>query len=227
MTARNDSLKAENILAFKPKTIKFEFENHSELFRLGETFYQDITSGVNSFGFSSIGYEMSQKRTVVGLACYFKTKGLKNIAIIADDLGVGLYPELIKHSHPEQISCSIKQYQIDVKRIHGHSDLIHLAPLLQTKEIETIKELKGLLSCYDLVLWDIPPWHKIQTSPEVYMNMIHHIQSLSLVVTPSLSSQEEVKRVHQFFSDYGVNLKGFILDSYKKKKKDLDLEKSA
>lgn len=202
-----------NILEFKKNKLLFQIANHHELFRLGESFLHDFKQGIQSFGFSSIGYDMSQKRTVLGLACFFDFKNVGKIAIISDSFEQGIYSEVMKHSH-KVVRASENGHEFEVSSFADNFDLIDMTPLLGRKGLETIQGLRGALSAYDLVLWDLPRWLKLQEDPQSYLAMIFHLQSLSVIVTPSLSKNEEIKKAKQFFMDYGVSLKGFILDTH-------------
>lgn len=206
------SRKQDNVLIFRKKSLLFEIENHQELFALGRTFLPDISKGVQSFGFSSLGYEMSQKRTVLGLACFINYKNLGKVAIVSDSFENNIFSNLVQHSRVKSVDVGGAE-NCEIHDFADSFDLIEMSTLLQTKSLERMHGLEGILQNYDLVLWDLPPWYKLQKSSQVYLSIISCVESLSIVVAPSLSKNEEIKRAKKFFGDYGISLKGFVLDN--------------
>ena len=55
-------------------------------------------------------------------------------------------------------------------------------------------------------------------NPEIYYPMIMNFDCLSIIVAQALSKKEDIEELRSFFSGYGINLKGLIVDKNSKEK---------
>lgn len=191
-----------------------EIENHHELFELGKKFLQQHESGISMFGFSSLGHEMGQKRTILGLACYFDYHSIGRVAILSDSFATELYGEIIECSTNTHLEIK-KNILLPIKIFGDRLDLIDISKFEQTGALKGPSLAKALATKYDVILCDLPSWDVLKHSIEKYLSLILSVQSLSVVVTSSLAKTDEIEKVSHFFKNYGLNLDGFILDGYK------------
>lgn len=61
-------------------------------------------------------------------------------------------------------------------------------------------------------LWDMPSINKMKDEPEKFYVAFSFINNISLVVDFKYSSVRKTKEVIDFFKNYSLKLKGFILD---------------
>ncbi len=209
----------------RKKRTKFFYhvENHQELFRIGASYLADFEAGIKNFAIGSTGYHTSQQKTIMGLASFFDHQKDLKIAIVTESLNDNFFGEIVnKEKCHEVYICD--EISFNVTTFHNHFDFILLDELLinekRAEDDEEMEELlDGFIESYDLIFWDVPEMHKIQTSSQLYYPMLERFESLSLIVAQSLSKKEEVDHTVSFFSDYGVTLKGLLMDENKSNEK--------
>jgi len=205
-----------------PFTYFYKVKNHHELFRVGQSYLNDYNNGVRSFAISSLGYQASQQRTILGLASFFdhqdSLKENLKIGIISDNLFLGPFKTIVQSSSAKGMmlnTSTASKVQILVHSFYGHFDFVDLNELIGFANMpdSTFDELiKEFLGQFDLVFWDVPELHKIQTERSSYYPMIMCFDSLTIIVAQGQTRREEVDRIRTFFGGYGINLKGLILD---------------
>lgn len=194
----------------------YQVENHQELFRIGASYYKDYESGIRSFAIGSTGYHASQQKTIMGLASFFDHQKDLKIAIITETLSNNYFSNIVENekSHDVYISDNIS---FNVTTFHNHFDFILLEEFLinikETEDFEREREMvENFLESYDVIFWDVPEIYKLQASSQIYFSMFEKFESLTLIVAQSLSKKEEIDHMVSFFSDYGVTLKGLLMD---------------
>ena len=106
---------------------------------------------------------------------------------------------------------------MEVHSFHDHFDLINLNTLLEIEndidsKLDHDEAIDQVFSTYDLILWDVPSLEKIQESPKFYYPMIMRFDFLSIIVSHTKSKEKDITSVINFYSDYGIQLKGFLLE---------------
>lgn len=214
--------KEDSSASKKRSNIFYKVNNHQELFKVGSSFMSDFESGINSFAVSSTGYQTSQQKMILGLASFFDHKENIKIAIVTDNLYDGLYQDIVKSSRQETLNYDEDMANCKVYIFHNHFEFVCLDSLLeqdhQNEEINYEERIEEFKSHYDLVFWDVPELHKIQMNPEIYYPMIMNFDCLSIIVAQALSKKEDIEELRSFFSGYGINLKGLIVDKNSKEK---------
>ena len=211
----------------------YKVSNHQELFRIGRSFYEDYISGVKSFAISSTGYQTSQQKTILGLACFFDHKDDYKIAIVSDNLQQGAFSDIVSISKTYESSLFGEDYKIKVKSFYNHFDFINLNDLLDLSANQELGEYDSvfdyIVDSYDLVFWDVPELHKIQLDSERYFPMIMKFESISIIVSKKISKQSDIDELQQFFLGYGINMKGLLFEeknNFEKKVEDIGTNKS-
>lgn len=195
----------------------YKVENHQELFRIGASYLKDYNSGIKSFAIGSTGYHTSQQKTIMGLASFFDHHDDLKIAIVTENLNQGYFSEIVDLELTHDVYLN-DEIMFNVTTFHNHFDFILLEDfLLNEKHAEDNEEEQELiddfLDSYDVIFWDVPEIHKIQSSPQIYFPILERFETLSLIVAQSLTKKEEVDHIVSFFGDYGVTLKGLLMDN--------------
>lgn len=204
--------------ADKPNRLFYRVSNHQELFKIGQSFYEDCLSGIKSFAISSTGYQTSQQKTILGLASFFDHKEDNfKIAIVSDNLDQGAFSDIVLMSKTIPSIISDKNHSLDIKSFYNHFDFIDLNKVLKLSQNDELGEFECvfdyIIDSYDIVFWDVPELHKIQIYSEIYFPMIMKFESLSIIVAKKISKQSEVDELKQFFLGYGINMKGLLFDN--------------
>jgi hypothetical protein len=194
----------------------YKVENHQELFKIGASYLKDFNSGIKSFAIGSTGYHTSQQKTIMGLASFFDHQEDLKIAIVTENLTTGYFAEIVNLEDSHEVHLT-DEIMFNVTTFHNHFDFILLEDfLLSEKHAEENEEEQDLiddfLDSYDIIFWDVPEIHKIQNCPQIYFPILERFETLSLIVAQSLTRKEEVDHIISFFGDYGVTLKGLLMD---------------
>jgi len=221
---------AEQLLKFKSTKTKakkdnscyYRVANHLELFKIGKSFFEDYEKGYKSFAISSTGYHSSQQQTILGIASFFDYNcDDVNILIISNNIFDGIYKELIESSSFNEVTFKDSHYTCDVHSFHEHFDFLDFQALVETFKKEESpdheKVLDLLFKSYDLIFWDVPELNLIKESPSIYYPVISHFDCLSIVVSNNVSRVKDVEQIGDFFSSYGLSLKGLLVDSVEMK----------
>ncbi len=212
------NVERSNVISIKSAVEKTEFykvSNHHEVYRVGASYLADYVDGIKSFAISSLGYQASQQRMILGLASYFENKKKMKIGIISDNLFLGAFKTVVQSSKVIEVSGGGKTPMILVHRFHEHFDFLDLNELIEQAKspgVDFYDLLKEVMSLFDLVFWDVPELHKIETSRVQYFPIVKCFESLSIIVAKGYTRREEVTQIRNFFSGYGINLKGLLLD---------------
>lgn len=193
----------------------YKVSNHHELFKIGNSFYNDFKNGVKSFAISSIGYQNSQQRSILGLASFFDHQEDLKIAIISDNLYLGAFKEMINAGKSNEIIFDGLDEPFEIHSFYEHFDFIDLNELTafaDSPDTSMDEILDQLMDMYDVVFWDVPELFKIQSNKETFFPIIMRFDSLSIIVAKSATNKNEVDDVKSFFLGYGINLKGLLLE---------------
>jgi hypothetical protein len=60
----------------------------------------------------------------------------------------------------------------------------------------------------------MPELHNIQSDPEAYYPAIQSFDSLSIIVSKSMSKSDEVDIIKSFFESYNISIKGLLFDPF-------------
>jgi hypothetical protein len=231
--SRSDDTPAENILNLKTKidqkankatkaqttsTCFYKVSNHLELYKIGNSFLRDYKNGYKSFAISSTGYHTSQQQTILGIASFFDhNKEPLNILIISDNIFDGTYRDVISASTLNTLEFEGDSLSCEVHSFYNHFDFLDLHSLSNKQEKDEFgeydKTLDLLFNAYDIVLWDVPELQMLEKSPQVYFPVITRFDCLSIVVSNNISKSKDVEKICNFFSSYGLSLKGLLIDS--------------
>ncbi len=211
----NSALKKdENILVHRKDNYLLQMENYHEVFFLGNKFQSDFESGVFLFGFSSLGHDMGQKRTILGLACYFDYNSLGRVAIVSDSFDNDIFSQVNSYSSRRSIDF-LGNVSVLVNRFGENLDLVKISHLPDFKQLRKGELIQSLKLHYDIVFCDLPSWDTLKNQSHNYLSLVMSLESLSVIVAPSVTKNDDIEMASKFFSNYGINFSGFIIDKHK------------
>lgn len=196
----------------------YQITNYQELYRIGKKFLDEANKGIKNFAFTSTGYKNSQQRTILGLCCFFDQNANYKIAVISDNLDLGVFNKLVSSSSSHKYTVEGGTDEINYKSFYHHFDFIDYSELinfyenhLYTKNYEA--EIKKILSNYDLIFWDIPEMESMKKHPHFHCRISHFYESMTMIVSQNATSGKQVESIKNFFGNYNVNLNGVLFDS--------------
>ncbi|MBC7430405.1 MAG: hypothetical protein H7336_17455 [Bacteriovorax sp.] len=196
----------------------YKVTNHHEFYQIGNSFLKDFREGFKSFAITSTGYKQSQQRTILALASFFDHAMPMKIAIVTNEMGEGVFKELINKSLDTDLELSMTNAnQMKVKRFYHHFDFVSFDSIFKmapagVPNYEYEHAISQFIRNYDLVLWDTPEISAFKANNNLYYPIALYFDSLSIIVSQTLSSQSEIIELQEFFTNYGVNIKGLMLD---------------
>ena len=206
----------------------YSISNYQEIFKIGKSFYDDLSRGISSYAITSTGYPYSQQNTILGLASYFDQVTNLQIAIISDNLTNGPFNNLINKSKQIDLNEELLGLNLLGYRFYDHFDFINLEEIINKYKQSSIgqydKILNSLSYQYDIIFWDVPELHKITTNLLSYIPVINKFQSVSIISrsTKQTNSKVELENIQSFFNSYGICLKGIIFETQKLKEQNFD-----
>lgn len=202
----------------------YSIKNHHELVQIGTSFLDDFNQGSKSFAITSTGYKTSQQRTILALASFFDHVSTMKIAIVSNQLNHGAFHEMVQSSNKAKLLLPVEPPKsLPVKRFYHHFDFIDFDDVLKLapEGVPTFgfeHAVSELVNHYDILFWDIPELESFKANHRLYYPIALYFDSLSIIVSQSLSKAKEVDELQKFFLDYGMNIKGILLDHTSVKK---------
>ncbi len=217
ITQRERHLKLLKDKQNPPSDYFYQIGNPLELAKIGRSFLDDFKQGIRSFAITSTDYKASQQRTVLALACYFDHLYDMKILVISDSLNHGMFGEVIQGSKKEQIHIEGTSKHIEVNHFHHHFDLIDLNKLQELNQQEKPNydfehTIQTLLKGYDIIFWDTPTLGVFRGKASSYSQTLGFIESLTIIVSQAVSHSKDVNDLKEYFSSFGVNIKGVVFD---------------
>ena len=196
----------------------YKVTNHHEFYQIGNSFLKDFREGFKSFAITSTGYKQAQQRTILALASFFDHAMPMRIAIVTNEVKDGVFEELIRTSKDTTLDLELTNAQkMKIKRFYHHFDFVSFDSIFQmapagVPNFEYEHAISQFVRNYDLILWDTPELDAFKANNNLYYPIALYFDSLSIIVSQTLSSQTEINELHEFFTNYGVNIKGLMLD---------------
>jgi len=219
-----NSLDIENRKKSKDKRRKvssyfYQVSDHPNLTKIGGSYYEDVSKGLKSFAISSTGYLESQQKTILALASFFDHKEQYKILIVSNNLEHGLYKDFIDDSSLNIVREGGEvDPEISIYRFHEHFDFISFYSLFlfsheDGPDASFEKGVNDILNTYDVIFWDIPTLGEVQNKSKFFFPLMAKFDSMTIIVAKNLSQYSELEEVKTFFNNYGVNLKGLLIDT--------------
>jgi hypothetical protein len=192
-------------------------KNNEELFRLGKEISDNLKKGIKNVALTSPGLKNTQQKTILGLCCFFDRVEHLKIAIVTDDLNLGVFQDLVANSKVMAYRLDITNFEVKYSTYYHHFDFFDYAELLKFYDThfynETFdSELERIFDHYDLILWDTPELSKMKLNPHFHYRISNFYQSLSLIVSPH-SSIAQIERIRDHFANYKLSLSRVLFDT--------------
>lgn len=196
----------------------YRIENPGQLAQIGRSYLEDYKKGIKNFAFSSTNYKQSQQRTILGVASYFDHLFDMKILIVTDQLRRGVLDELIRESDVVMAPSVPGTSPIQICRFYHHFDLVDIEKIIsdfmQAKtDVKFTNYFQSFLNDYDLILWDTPIIDSQRKNSHVFLHSIPFIDSITFIVSPTVSRSKDLKTLEKYFGGYGINIKGIIFES--------------
>lgn len=197
----------------------YKVSDHSELNKVGVSFYNDYQKGIKNFAIASTGYPLSQQKTILGLASFFDHREDLKILIVGSKLDTGLFKNFLENCHDETLDLmQVTGKKINLKRFHFHFDFLEVQDFFElcdedqpTYEYEEM--VKSVLDRYDVVFWDLPNLEEIKKRSHYYYPLTAQFELLTVVVGAHETSKVEVEKLRSFYQKYNVQIKGFLIQN--------------
>lgn len=202
----------------------YKIANPDELFKLGRNIVTEIEKGIKGFAFTSTGYKNSQQRTILGLCCFLDKNTDYKVGIVSDHLHQGIFQGFVEASTKKHHLFQEIVGVLNYKSFHHHFDFIHYDDLIAFYKNHNYakscdEELSSIFKKYDVIFWDIPEMEKIKMEPQFHYKISRFYESLTVVISQSVTSNKQVEQIKKFFGNYNINLSGILFDTEKVTKK--------
>lgn len=212
-SASNLKDRSENY--YKISEYFYRVENHDQLNKIGKSFEKDYANGVKSFAITSTEESISKQNTILGIASYFDHLANLNVLIVTNETRGPLGDF---HSQGKKMFRKYEtheKHEVSYTKYHESLDFVSFRELIKmsqgkrpTKDYEIALDI--FLEAYDLIIWDVPSVEEIAMDKQLYYTVSLKFESLSVVVSKSKATGNKVKKIVEFFENYGVPLKGLI-----------------
>ncbi len=193
-----------------------KYQNHPEIYRIGNLFAQDYRNGTCVFALASPRHTHSQQNVLFGLAGYFALYGDVRTLIITGNANEGTFAEVREASTTRPIEYPGGNHPIYCYRYQDHFDLIDLDALLNVPHerlFDLESQLDRFFKGWDLIFIDLPALDRLQERIRAHYPVLKKIQALAIIVIKKFSDTRELDRVCSFFTGYGITLKGVFFQN--------------
>lgn len=191
-------------------------QNHLELYKLGMLYLEDFKAGLKSFAFNQVALESDQDKTILGIASFFSNHINVQPLVVTPKFENHYLSKFVgkvecKYRSVEGENVSFKQLVADGIHFIEEDEIKRVAGRLKNINLEGF--LRILIKDAEIVLWDLPSMKKMDEMKEIYFPMIQAVENVSLLVKKDKTSYSVVKTLEDYFSKYGVSIKGLIFGS--------------
>lgn len=190
--------------------------NSAALYKLGNSFYEDVKNGVKCFAFTHVDSAESQKRSILGIASFISYFEDARILILTNGMANSFYAGFASQTRQRTIVLSDgKQFDCP-SHVDGHITYVETSELSRYAREAGVKSLSGaikqLVDEHDVVLFDLPSTMERSEILDAYFPMIQSAESVTFTVSLRKSRFSEVNQLMKYFHNYKVKIKGSIVD---------------
>lgn len=208
----------ENTLSFdnardrkKISEFYFKIKKHEELYSLGKSFSIDLEKRDNAFGFYNLSGETNEE-TIVALTSFFSNQLEMNPLIVTCNSNLSKYREIVGELEVKEFQTKALKTKFKIYNASGFY-ILDLDSFYDSHSESQYKQiLSDVVEMFPSSFWDMPQIQKIKESPEKYFVAFSFMNNMSLIVNFKNSNVRKTKEVIDFFHNYSLKLKGFILD---------------
>ena len=206
----------------KPNDFYYKAKNHKDLFKVGNSYFDDVKAGLKSFCFTSINAKTEQEKTIFGISAFFNYHSELNVTIITDSIKDSYYLEHI--TQPERKTRKVLDedihlefYYVDGITIIEMNELKSVGNSLQKYTFSEF--LEDIIKVSDLVLWDLPHIKDMDIDKETYFPITMLVENVSIIVQPENTKLNDIEHMLEYYSKYSIDVKGMILGNRPKSKR--------
>lgn len=193
----------------------FRAKDSTNLFKLGNSYYEDFKSGCKHFSFSHLGSSEAQKKTILGIASFIHYYENLKILIITNNMYESYYTEFKNIDNKEDAHISVyPQFKYAVYKHEGLTyleldEIVRKSAEFQINSIEHL--LQKLVEDYDVVFYDLPTLCEKKSKYEIYFPVLQLVQNVSFIVNLKKNTFSEVDELKKYFSNYKIKIKGVVV----------------
>jgi hypothetical protein len=206
----------------KPNDFYYQAKNHRDLFKVGNSYYEDVKKGVKSFCFTSINAHEEQQKTVFGISAFFNYHSELNVTIVTESIEDTYYLKHIKDLKKNVKTVLNGELQFEYYSVDG-IDIIELKEFRSAFNLvkdHTFSEfLEELVDDSELVLWDLPQIELLDKEKEMFFPITMIVEYVSLIVKSENNKMKDVEKMLDYYNKYNVNVKGLIYSNSERKNK--------
>ena len=200
----------------KYSTIFYNFKNHQQLIKIGNSYWEDYNNGERNFAVTTIKDPLQAAKTLVGLGSYFQFKWntVPLIMTINMDVYFEYFGENNFHKKVSKISRYYREhyeyYVFQGIEFVAINDLFYLSKIFPSFSYSYL--LNRVAEERDLVLWDIPPIQNIKDASEIFSPVMFTFKRVSIIVSTSQDTYQEIDETKEYFDSYGLTIKGLMVN---------------
>lgn len=200
----------------KPNDYYYQARNHRDLFKVGNSYYEDVKAGHKSFCFTSVNAEEEQQKTVFGITAFFNYHSDLKVTIVTDSIEDTYYLKHMKGLERKTRSVLGGDFHYEYYAVDG-IDIIELSEfrnIFNHLNHFTFNEfLDELLTTSGLVLWDLPEIGKLDKEKEMYFPITMVVEYVSLIVRSEENKIKDIDRMLDYYHKYNISVKGLIFSN--------------
>jgi hypothetical protein len=181
---------------------EIKMKNTPEVYKVTKSFIRDIEEGKKSFGFLSVGYEMSDLSLLGIASCLSYSRNNSAILLIVKNLGSSEWDKYRKKFNMGNLG--------DWKTFEwGNLCLIDYKELNSSQKIHPI-DFNFIYSEFDAILWSVPENGKELKQNEIYLDILRSLDSITIQLKLQQVALKELKKIEYHYKSLGIPLKGIL-----------------
>lgn len=193
------------------KSDYFKVKNPSELFKLNQSFVDELKDGANHFAISSVMHADDRISTCWGIASAMNFMMNRQVAIICEKVS-DEYRRLAPNM--ERGSLQMTRYGTELQywraggiTIYSIYDFVDVIYNLSPAAVQTF--LNEFAHCVGIVIWDLPTLSEVDAKRHLYIPVFEALSSLSVVVNRG-EDMRQLDKLVRYYQRYGVKILGAI-----------------
>ncbi len=188
--------------------------NHSDLFKIGQSYLADFVNNKNAFAFTSMDEKIHIEKTLFGISSYFNFHCQTKVTIFTTKLEKSFLAENFKDLKTELVQIPALNIQFKCMS----SDIVEILEFETLVELKTVCEdfhLDELIDWYitnsDVVLFNIPNLEQLNKQRDLFFPIVNRVSNISFVISEEESKLKDIEKMINFYENYGVDIKGALI----------------
>ncbi len=178
-------------------------KNQQDLFRLGQSYMEDLHYGMKHFAFASIGITEEKEMTILGLALFLNQHTNNKVTIITSDFKNSFYSK-----YAEEFTLAMGHIT-ETK----NSNPVYTCGNIDVTQISETEFIDVLFKGTEITLWDFPVLKETNTSESTFSKLVEHTDNVTLIVKLNVTKDSDISAMEKYFSKHGIGIKGMALAS--------------